>query len=344
LKRRATGIVAVLLLVLAGIVFWQGEAPGGRYRPSVLPLGWTADGSLLFVHQEEEGGDDWLNYSCGGSGLYVLAYNSAPKPIFAGERWCESVRRVRGAGLSMSRSGGTLFAAGDLGQDYCGEVVTVDLARQRSRTIWRDCSGVMDEAAVSPDGRWVAALQTCVLRTGGGEPTKILPPGCVDGDGRLRITPLAGGPWRSIGTAGLRSPVWSPDARSVLANGEDDRIVHLDVATGEPRVLARGSDPAWSPDGRWIAFVRWEKGEGRSVTTLRIVRPDGTGERVLFTNREGWFATTVTRVDGSPRTPIWSPDGRRIVFVRHHHRGGRLWSVRSDGSGLRQLTRPMPKM
>lgn len=340
MTRRAFGIVAVLLLVLAGIVFWQGEAPGGSYRPSVLPLGWMADGSLLFVHREEEGGHDWLDYSCGGSGVYALAEGSAPKPMFTGDAWCDA----RMGTPSLSTDGRTVFTAGDVAPSYCGEVVAVDLPRRQSRTIWRDCSALLSEAAVSPNGRWVVARRTCALRTGGGEPTKILPPGCVDGDGRLRVTPLNGGAGQSIGTAGLRSPVWSPDARSILAVGEDDRIVHLDVATGEPRALALGSDPAWSPDGRWIAFVRWEKDERRSVKTLRIVRADGTGERVLFTNREGWFATTVTRVDGSPRTPVWSPDGRQVVFVRAHHRGGTLWSVRSDGGGLRQLTRPMPKM
>jgi hypothetical protein len=202
----------------------------------------------------------------------------------------------------------------------------------------------MDEAAVSPDGRWVVGQQSCSLRSGGGEPPQILPRGCVEGDSRLHVAPLRGGAARSIGTAELRSPVWSPDSRAILAEREDGRIVRVDLATGEQRTVAKGYDPAWSPDGRWIAFTRWEGGGKGFVSTLRVARIDGSGERALFTDQEGWFANMETRTNGSPRAPLWSPDGQRIVFVRAHHRGGTLWSVRRDGTDLRRLTRPIPRM
>ena len=333
--------IAGVLLVLVAIVFRLLEGPGGGYRPSVLPLGWTADGSLLFVHHEEEGGYDWRDYSCGGSGVYALTEGSAPKPLFTGARWCDGVPFPGGGRMRLGRDGRTAFSVGRSSND-CGEIVAADIPRQQSKVIWRDCSAVMDEAAVSSDGRWVVAQRSCFLRSGGGEPPQILPRGCVDGDGRLSLTPLGGGATRSVGEAGLRGPVWSPDSRAILAEAPNGKIVRVDLATGEQRTVAEGYDPAWSPDGRWIAFAR---GEGKGfVSTLRIARIDGSGERVLFTDREGWFANMETRTNGSPRMPVWSPDGQTIVFVRAHHRGGTLWSVRRDGTRLRRLTRPMARM
>jgi Tol biopolymer transport system component len=230
-----------------------------------------------------------------------------------------------------------------LSPHHCGEVVAADVRRQQFKTLWRDCSAMMDHAAVSPDGRWVVAQRSCSLRVGGGEPPQILPRGCVDGDSRLQVVSLRGGAARSVGAERLRRPVWSPDSRAILAEGEDGRIVRVDLATGEQRTVAEGYHPAWSPDGRWIAYVRLEQSGERSVYTLRIARADGSGERVLFADRESWFSNMETRTNGSPRTPVWSPDGRRVVFVQAHHRGGTLWSVRSDGTGLRQLTRPLPR-
>lgn len=243
----------------------------------------------------------------------------------------------------MGRDGRTAFSVGRSSND-CGQIVAADIPRQQSKVIWRDCSSAMDEAAVSSDGRWVVARRSCSLRFGGGEPPQILPRGCVQGDGRLSLTPLGGGATRRVGTAGLRSPVWSPDSRAIMAEGEDGRIVRANLATGEQRTVVEGYAPAWSPDGRWIAFTRWEGGGKGFVSTLRIARIDGSGERVLFTDREDRFANMETRTNGSPRAPVWSPDGQTIVFVRAHHRGGTLWSVRRDGTDLRRLTRPMPRM
>jgi Tol biopolymer transport system component len=60
-----------------------------------------------------------------------------------------------------------------------------------------------------------------------------------------------------------------------------------------------GFDPAWSPDGTEIVFVR------QSDRLLSALRPDGTGERDL-----GLPATW----GGGVHRPAWAPDGTRIAF------------------------------
>ena len=94
-----------------------------------------------------------------------------------------------------------------------------------------------------------------------------------------------------------------------------------------PRRVARNaawSDPAWSPDGRRIAFRRF----GRSIrlagnSDLFVVNADGSGLRRLTRHAENvprWFA--------------WSPDGRTIAFLHKRE----VYIVKADGSGERRLT------
>jgi TolB protein len=59
------------------------------------------------------------------------------------------------------------------------------------------------------------------------------------------------------------------------------------------------------------------------------VNVDGTGLRRL----------TPWRLDAGDH-PDWSPDGRRLVFrsPADEFDGSNLWTVRADGTGLKQLT------
>jgi len=69
--------------------------------------------------------------------------------------------------------------------------------------------------------------------------------------------------------------------------------------------LVQDNAPAWSPDGKWIAFRRNElTGERQSLTKqLWIMRADGTDARPL---------TGDPSVDYS--APSWSPDGRHLIY------------------------------
>jgi TolB protein len=102
------------------------------------------------------------------------------------------------------------------------------------------------------------------------------------------------------------------------ATGSDD-IVVMNVDGSGRENLTTGpeadTDPAWSADGRQLAFVR----DG----AVHLMRADGSGLRRLTTGA----------------SPAWAPDGARLVLAKRTVRGADLYVIRSDGSGLRRLTR-----
>lgn len=93
----------------------------------------------------------------------------------------------------------------------------------------------------------------------------------------------------------------------------------------EVKLLPKATAPAWSPDGKWIAFVDAEL----SKQGIYIVSPD-LSERFLI------YKPTVGR--NLQTYPLsWSPDSKWITFATVD---GSLWIIDITGNQLKQLTGP----
>jgi Tol biopolymer transport system component/DNA-binding winged helix-turn-helix (wHTH) protein len=118
----------------------------------------------------------------------------------------------------------------------------------------------------------------------------------------------------------------SPDHSQFLigqfARHDDEMPLWLwPVQGGEPRRLgqATGHDPAWSPNGTQIVFVRGQ--------SLFSIHRDGTQLRELI------------RVKGRPESPAWSPDGEniRLAIDAGEYGNESLWEMSAEGSGLHTI-------
>ena len=85
-------------------------------------------------------------------------------------------------------------------------------------------------------------------------------------------------------------------------------------------------DPAWSPDGRRIAFAKSFRAAGSP--DIYVMNADGSG------------GSRLTSTFFAERQPAWSPDATRLVFAARTSAGGplRLFVMNADGTGRVQIT------
>ena len=157
---------------------------------------------------------------------------------------------------------------------------------------------------------------------------------------------------------------------------ESKEVWITDYDGANPRRITLGNElnasPAWSPDGRALAYTSWRKvvsGGAPDVFISRIFQgvleyptkggidtnmqatfsPDGT--RITFvSNRDGNLEVYVANVDGSglrrltnhpaaEAAPTWSPTGDQIAFTSDRGGTPQIYVMSSsDGSGLRKIS------
>ena len=151
---------------------------------------------------------------------------------------------------------------------------------------------------------------------------------------RVRLLPTDGSPATPVTPADqeVRLYRWSPTGDRLLAiyvtrnevgrfglftidpDGSDERTV----------VVAGIWDANWSPDGQRMAYSTGE------VVRIWTVRADGVDLRHL------------TSLPGHQFNPVWSPDSRRIAFLRSDDFvfGGELWVMDANGDNQEQIATP----
>jgi Tol biopolymer transport system component len=136
-------------------------------------------------------------------------------------------------------------------------------------------------------------------------------------NGAILILRLNSNATRQVDLGGsLTSQCWSPDDKKIVYGlGESIRIYDL----GEMKwmELAKGEDPAWSPDGKWIAFYH--------DAAYYAIRPSGADQKVLF------------RKKGHSGGPWWSPDSELVAYMSLSGKTGNWMGFDSRQLRVRRL-------
>ena len=124
---------------------------------------------------------------------------------------------------------------------------------------------------------------------------------------------------QSLEMKGAFSPEISPDGKRVVyevsrTNWEDNAFERdlwiVDTATGEGHQLTASkkssTNAAWSPDGKWIAFLSDRPGQISGT-------PDGK-KQIYLIAADGGEARQLTKVETGVNNLAWSPDSKRIAF------------------------------
>jgi Tol biopolymer transport system component len=175
--------------------------------------------------------------------------------------------------------------------------------------------------------------------------------------------PFAGGDAKEV-VEGGQVPMWSPDGKRIAytfggwrladwALNLDDAVIDVDEnarPVSQPFVIVSGYHedfpPAWSPDGKWIAFH-----SHRSPKPVPEYSSAGSTDDVYLRRAENVHAPEIRLTDFGWETgpAYWSPDGQKLLFSSWQ-RGGepgidKLFVLTMDtetGAALKADMLPLP--
>mgnify|MGYP001626165491 FL=1 len=153
-------------------------------------------------------------------------------------------------------------------------------------------------------------------------------------DGQFRLQVAASDGWnpRTVlrGRIPVISPAWSPrhGHLAYVSYRHQHSVIYIqNLRTGRRHeVSGQGaalSAPAYSPNGRYLAFARvWAHGR------TEIVRLDLANGRERVLTREGTVNTS----------PVWTPSGRHILFVSNRDGSAQIFQMDRGGGQVQRLS------
>ncbi len=139
-------------------------------------------------------------------------------------------------------------------------------------------------------------------------------------------------------------PSWSPYGNRIIFRtwkglnppfGDETNLFVIDANGGNRRNLTmnprgKNASPSWSPDGKKIAYKASPKpGLWFPPHHIYVMNADGTNQ-VMLTEAGRWVYEW---------HPTWSPDSKKIAFVKQTPDGFHdIFTINADGSGLQNIT------
>jgi TolB protein len=121
--------------------------------------------------------------------------------------------------------------------------------------------------------------------------------------------------------------VFSTRIAYVLQRGNTYELQIADADGQNPQVMLRSKhpiiSPAWSPDGKRLAYVSFETGK-----PVVYVQTLATGTRLPAANFKG-----------NNSAPAWSPNGQQLAIALSRDGISQIYTINADGSGLRRVMR-----
>ena len=211
---------------------------------------------------------------------------------------------------------------------------------------------VPSDPRISPDGSRVAFIVSAASKSG---------------EKWTRAIWIAGDelPARQFtaGAADDRDPRWSPDGSRILfrsnrlkPSGDDYRLFVLSTSGGESLPLGELggelSQPAWSPDGRWVALLRKDPETEKTAARKKerddaiLVEENPRFTRLWVVDGDSGHARCLTTGEREVRSFAWTPDSLAIVTITTDAAeydalfgSGDLWQVSLEGSLPRHVAR-----
>jgi Tol biopolymer transport system component len=257
--------------------------------------------------------------------LDAMAVNTSRKPTF------RKIRIPGNPGNGVLSPDGRKFAFASEGSAWIVPIpgkVQSDLAGEPVRlTEPINVNNTGNTMAWSGDGKWIAfnvwnkeGLGLYVISSEGGEPTKI----AVSRGGGNNVSGRI-----SLSEDGRRL-VFSSVDNQVSAANPTEMSYFLYAVPARGGAAGRLTDfwahqPAFSPDGRKIAFAR-----------IIILDYPNTKQDLWIINSDGSAPLRLTDLPGRVTGPVWSPDGRMIAFNHQpgtDSRSREIWIVRVPADG-----------